>query len=273
LLGRGLGRHTARFKMSAANLPAVRASRGSAIGLCGIERTFEGGVEALAPLTLQLEAGSFVALLGPSGCGKSTLVRLLSGLDTPTRGSVATPTDLKLACVFQDPCLLPWRNVLANTALPLELRGVERATRERAAHDALVQVGLSDAAERYPAQLSGGMKMRVSLARALVTEPTFLLLDEPFAALDEITRQALDDHLRSLWQARGLSVLFVTHSVDEACYVADRALVLSRRPGRVVLDHALSLPAQRTAALRAQAQFGAQTGVLRDALAASGGAL
>jgi NitT/TauT family transport system ATP-binding protein len=117
------------------------------------------------------------------------------------------------------------------------------------------------------------MKMRVSLARALVTEPTFLLLDEPFAALDEITRQALDDHLRSLWQARGFTVLFVTHSVDEATYIADRAVVLSRRPGRVVLDHTLDMPAERTAALRAQARFAAQTGVLRDALAASGGAL
>jgi NitT/TauT family transport system ATP-binding protein len=259
--------------MPAADLPASQQTRGSAIELTGIERTFESGVQALAPLTLQLEAGAFVALLGPSGCGKSTLVRLLAGLDTPSHGTIATPPELRLGCVFQDPCLLPWRTVLANTALPLELRGVDIATRERAARDALDHVGLADASDRYPAQLSGGMKMRVSLARALVTEPTFLLLDEPFAALDEITRQALDDHLRSLWQTRGLSVLFVTHSVEEACYVADRALVMSRRPGRIVLDHALELPKERSAALRAQAQFAAQTGVLRDALAASGGAL
>jgi NitT/TauT family transport system ATP-binding protein len=247
--------------------------RGSAIEISKLERTFEGGVQALAPLTLQLPSGAFIALLGPSGCGKSTLVRLLAGLDAPTRGTIATSANTRLACVFQDPCLLPWRNVLANTALPLELRGVAVAERERAAREALAQVGLADATDRYPAQLSGGMKMRVSLARALVTEPTFLLLDEPFAALDEITRQALDDHLRSLWHARGFTVLFVTHSVDEATYVADRAVVLSRRPGRVVLDHTLDVPAERTAALRAQARFAAQAGVLRDALATSGGAL
>lgn len=246
---------------------------GAAIEVAALERTFESGVRAIEPITLSLAAGSFVSLLGPSGCGKSTLLRLLAGLDAPTSGAIQRSPDMRLACVFQDPCLLPWRTVLANTALPLELRGVDAAAREKAARDALAQVGLSDAVDRYPAQLSGGMKMRVSLARALVTEPTLLLLDEPFAALDEITRQTLDDHLRSLWRARGFTTLFVTHAVDEATYVSDRALVMSRGPGRIVLDHALRLPEERTAKLRSQALFAAETGVLREALSASGGAL
>ncbi len=250
-----------------------RRTRSSAIELVAIERRFDDGVEALAPLTLRLPAGSFVALLGPSGCGKSTLVRLLTELDRPTRGSIHKPFDLKMACVFQDPCLLPWRTVLDNAALPLELAGVPEAERHAATKDALAQVGLADAASKYPAQLSGGMKMRASLARALVVQPTFLLLDEPFAALDEITRQALDDHLRTLWKAWGFTALFVTHAVDEAAYVADRAVVLSRRPGRVVLDHPLDLPSDRTTALRSDARFAAQTGILRNALAESGGAL
>ena len=250
-----------------------RPHGGAAVAISALERTFESGVRAIEPLTLELAAGSFVSLLGPSGCGKSTLMRLLAGLDAATGGTIQRAADTRLACVFQDPCLLPWRTVLANAALPLELRGVNAPERDAAARVALAQVGLSDAVDRYPAQLSGGMKMRVSLARALVTEPTFLLLDEPFAALDEITRQTLDDHLRALWRAKGFTVLFVTHAVDEAAYVSDRALVMSRGPGRLVLDHRLSLPEERTAKLRSQALFAAETGVLREALAASGGAL
>lgn len=259
--------------MAQGESPAPRRTRSSAIELSDIERRFDDGVDALAPLTLRIPAGSFVALLGPSGCGKSTLVRLLTGLDAPTRGSIRKPYDLKMACVFQDPCLLPWRTVLDNAALPLELAGVPESVRRATTLEALAEVGLADAAHRHPAQLSGGMKMRVSLARALVVQPTFLLLDEPFAALDEITRQALDDRLRTLWKAWGFTALFVTHAVDEAAYVADRAVVLSRRPGRVVLDHPLDLPTDRTAELRSEARFAAQTGILRQALATSGGAL
>jgi NitT/TauT family transport system ATP-binding protein len=266
-------RASTRTMESPASPMHSRPRDGAAIEIADLERTFEGGVRAIEPLTLELAAGSFVSLLGPSGCGKSTLMRLLAGLDTPTGGTIRRAPEMRLACVFQDPCLLPWRTVLDNAALPLELRGVGAKAREAAAREVLAQVGLSDALERYPAQLSGGMKMRVSLARALVTEPTFLLLDEPFAALDEITRQTLDDHLRDLWRARGFTVLFVTHAVDEAAYVSDRALVLSRKPGRLVLDHALALPTERTAKLRSQALFAAETGVLREALSASGGAL
>lgn len=249
------------------------AAKAAGIEIRGLTREFDGGVPALAPLDLAIPAGAFVALLGPSGCGKSTLVRLLAGLDAPSAGLIRRPSGMRLACVFQDPCLLPWRNVVDNTALPLELAGVDTATRTRAARDALAQVGMDHAAERYPAMLSGGMRMRVSLARALVVHPTFLLLDEPFAALDEITRQALDDHLRALWKSAGFTALFVTHSVDEAAYVADRAVVLSRGPGRIVLDHRLDLPAARTASLRSETRFAAETGVLRNALARWGGAL
>jgi NitT/TauT family transport system ATP-binding protein len=248
-------------------------SRGVALALEGVHRTFrsaaEGDVEALAGIDLAVAAGSFVALLGPSGCGKSTLLRLVAGLDRPERGAVrrsgAAPGS-DVAMVFQDAHLLPWRDVLANVALPLELLGRPRAEGRRLAEAALAQVGLADALRRHPAELSGGMRMRVSLARALVTEPRLLLLDEPFAALDELTRMALDDELRRLWREAGLTVLFVTHSIAEAAYLAERVVVLSRRPARVVLDHTVALPAERSAALRAEPAFARELGVLHEAL-------
>jgi NitT/TauT family transport system ATP-binding protein len=165
--------------------------------------------------------------------------------------------------VFQDAHLLPWRNVLAKVMLPLELRG--GVSRQRAI-DAIEQVGLSDAIERYPAELSGGMRMRVSLARALVTDPQLLLLDEPFAALDEITRQQLDDQLRELWQRRKMTVIFVTHSIMEATYLAQRAIVVTRRPARLVVDHPLDLPEKRTAALRGEPAFAREMAKLFEAL-------
>ncbi len=251
-------------------------SRGVAFALEGVHRSFrseaEGEVVALAGIDLAVAADSFVALLGPSGCGKSTLLRLVAGLDRPERGVVhgieqAPVNDgVPVAMVFQDAHLLPWRDVLANAALPLELLGLPAAERQRLAQEALVQVGLADALRRHPGELSGGMRMRVSLARALVTRPRLLLLDEPFAALDELTRMALDDELRRLWRAAGITVLFVTHSIAEAAYLAERVVVLSRRPARVVLDHALALPAERSAALRAEPVFARELGVLHEAL-------
>jgi len=226
----------------------------------------------LGEIDLEIAAGSFVALLGPSGCGKSTLLRLISGLDRPRRGSIAVDEQAggELSFVFQEPRLLPWRTVLDNVALPLELRGTDRDAARRAARAPLAEVELSDSLDQYPDQLSGGMKMRVSIARALVTRPSLLLLDEPFAALDELTRQRLDERLRALWQRHGLTVIFVTHSLAEAAFLAQRALVMSKRPGRIVLDHELALPETRPANLRTSVEFVRETATLYDALEAHG---
>jgi NitT/TauT family transport system ATP-binding protein len=245
---------------------------GSAITARGLARTFPGGVPALAGLDLDISAGEFVAILGPSGCGKSTLLRLIAGLDHPTAGSVnlTGSSTSKIAYVFQDAHLLPWRNVLRNVVLPLELAGVPRQQRRERALSAIQQVGLTDAISRYPAQLSGGMRMRVSLARAMVTDPQLLLLDEPFAALDEITRQRLDEQLRQLWQSRGMTVAFVTHSTAEAVFLANRAIVLSQRPARIMLDQPIDLPAERVGPLRATAEFAEQTRAIYEALERGG---
>ena len=229
----------------------------------------------LKNIDLVIEPGSFVALLGPSGCGKSTLLRFISGLDVPAAGAIslspaaddAQPRErTQLAFVFQDAQLLPWRSVLDNVALPLELRGTSRAEARERARGPLAEVELSDVHQRFPDQLSGGMRMRVSIARALVTEPSVLLLDEPFAALDELTRQRLDERLRRLWQKRRMTVIFVTHALAEAAFLAERALVMSRRPGRIVLDHSLVLPEARTLELRTNPEFVAQTALLYRAL-------
>jgi NitT/TauT family transport system ATP-binding protein len=246
-------------------------SGAAAVELVGVHRLFrserEGEVQALAGIDLAVETGSFVALLGPSGCGKSTLLRVIAGLDSPDRGEVRrSEPDARIAMVFQDAHLLPWRDVRANAELPLELLGQPTAERRAAAEEALARVGLADAMRRYPAELSGGMRMRASLARALVTRPRLLLLDEPFAALDELTRMALDDELRRLWRESGLSVVFVTHSIAEAAYLAQRVVVLSRRPARVVLDRVVALPEARGTALRADPAFARETGVLLNAL-------
>jgi NitT/TauT family transport system ATP-binding protein len=246
-------------------------SGAAAVELVGVHRLFrserEGEVQALAGIDLAVETGSFVALLGPSGCGKSTLLRVIAGLDSPDRGELRrSEPDARIAMVFQDAHLLPWRDVRANAELPLELLGQPTAERRAAAEEALARVGLADAMRRYPAELSGGMRMRASLARALVTRPRLLLLDEPFAALDELTRMALDDELRRLWRESGLSVVFVTHSIAEAAYLAQRVVVLSRRPARIVLDRVVALPEARGTALRAEPAFARETGVLLDAL-------
>ena len=244
----------------------------TALTLRGAEKIFAGGVRAVAPIDLTVSAGQFVALLGPSGCGKSTLLRLIAGLETPSSGVIEW-TDGKpprLAYVFQDAHLLPWRTAVANVALPLELAGVDKAERQARAMLALASVGLADAGGRYPAALSGGMRMRVSLARALVTRPSVLLLDEPFAALDELTRQQLDDLLRQRFLTDGLTVLFVTHSVAEAVYLADRAIVLSPRPAGIVYDAAVDLPRDRRDDLRTTPHFAAALRPVHAALAKGG---
>ena len=264
------------------------APLGTAVQLRGVHKTFAGGnsgdasgggVVAVDGVDLHVAPGEFVALLGPSGCGKSTLLRMIAGLDQPNAGAVlldGQPAMLhhgagdRTAYVFQDAHLLPWRDVLGNVMLPLELLRVPAGERRAAATAAVAQVGLSEALHRYPNQLSGGMRMRVSLARALVTNPKLLLLDEPFAALDEITRQNLDEQLYGLWWERRMTVLFVTHAIAEAAYLAQRAVVLTRRPARVVEDRRVALPVERPGALRGTAEFAAQTAVLYDALRRGG---
>ncbi|NUQ79684.1 MAG: ABC transporter ATP-binding protein [Polyangiaceae bacterium] len=242
----------------------------------GVHKIFPGGVTAVGGVDLDIAEGAFVALLGPSGCGKSTLLRLIAGLDRPTLGTIQSSPDAQnparpaVAFVFQDAHLLPWRRVLDNVALPLELAGLPASERRQIAREALANVGLEDAILRYPAELSGGMRMRASLARALVTNPRLLLLDEPFGALDELTRNRLDDDLRALWIEKAMTVLFVTHSISEAVYLAERAVVFSRRPARVIADRAIDLPRARSAKTRLEPAFAAEVQALYEALVQAG---
>jgi NitT/TauT family transport system ATP-binding protein len=236
--------------------PAV-PDKGIALRLRNVRRAF-GELVVIEDLTLDVDSGEFLAVLGPSGCGKSTLLRVAAGLNAPDGGTLElSPSDtaFETSFVFQDAHLLPWRSVLDNTALPLELMGTNRGERLARASKVLAEVGLTEAESRYPAQLSGGMRMRVSLARALVTEPRLLLLDEPFAALDEITRFRLDTRLRDLWRERRMTVIFVTHSITEAAFLADRAIVLTRRGCRIKLDRRLALPRARDNELRLSPAF------------------
>jgi NitT/TauT family transport system ATP-binding protein len=232
----------------------VRPAQMAAVALRAIRRTF-GAVTALDGVDLTIEEGEFVAIVGPSGCGKSTLLRAVAGLDRVDSGEVEVDRS-GIAYVFQDAHLLPWRTVSRNVALPLELSARWRSRLNGdAVRLALSEVELSDSADRYPAELSGGMRMRASIARALVTEPRLLLMDEPFAALDEITRQRLDERLRALSQTRKLTVVFVTHSIFEATFLADRVVVMSKRPGRIVHDGPIDLPRERTSATRGDPAF------------------
>jgi NitT/TauT family transport system ATP-binding protein len=227
---------------------------------------------ALGPFSLDVAAGEIVALVGPSGCGKSTALRLLAGLETPTRGQVRrTPGRGETAVVFQSPTLAPWLTARANAALPLELAGVDRSVAATRAAEALAGVGLAGADEARPAQLSGGMAMRVSLARALVTGPRLLLLDEPFAALDEITRRALADDVLKLWDASKPAIVFVTHNVEEAVYMASRVVVMTTGPGRSAGEVAVGGPLPRPAHFRTTTEF-RRTVEAVSALLAEGGA-
>ncbi|MEI6354956.1 MAG: ABC transporter ATP-binding protein [Methylococcus sp.] len=233
----------------------MKHRQGAGLKLRGIHRQFEGR-PVINHLDLDVAPGEFLAIIGPSGCGKSTLLRLLAHLDQADQGTLdRSEADLDVAFVFQDPCLMPWRSVIDNVALPLELQGVPRHHRIPAAEALLRTVGLGDAQGKFPQQLSGGMKMRVSLARALITRPDLLLLDEPFAALDDITRHHLDDHLQSLWLSHPMTVVFVTHSLSEAVYLADRVIVLSAGGGNITLDYKVPLPHPRTAASRLSTPF------------------
>lgn len=238
--------------------------------------TWPNGTAALEGIDLTLEPGEIVAIVGASGCGKSTLLRLAAGLLQPTTGQVALTgvspiaaraAGVALGMVFQDATLLAWRSALDNVALPLELAQVPRKEGRARALAELERVGLADIATRRPHQLSGGMKMRVALARALVAAPALLLLDEPFGALDEITRHRLDEELLRLVAERGCGALLVTHSVAEAVFVADRVVILAPRPGRVVGEVRVAFSPPREPALRADANFAAQCGRVATALA------
>ena len=237
--------------------PLVRAEN--------VSKTYRNGTAALEGVSLEVAEGEVVSLVGPSGCGKSTLLRLVAGLDEVTGGNISVDgIDMKeraleaaVGFVFQDATLLPWRTVEANVALPLELAGARRKERLAAAREVLRLVGLADFAGDYPDELSGGMQMRVSVARALVTRPSLLLMDEPFGALDDLTRGRLGGELLELRVRTGATVLFVTHNVFEAVYLSDRILVMSPRPGRITKEVRVDAPVRRTEAFRGSRAFSA----------------
>ncbi len=247
------------------------------IQLLQVDKQFPNGLQALAGVSLAVGAGEFVALLGPSGCGKSTVLRLAAGLDAPSAGTVAAPAleaggagnaTNATAFVFQEPTLMPWATVFDNVWLPLRLQGQGRSQAAPAVRAVLARVGLAEFETAHPAQLSGGMKMRASIARALVTRPRVLLMDEPFAALDDITRQALNADLLQWWSAAGdMAALFVTHSVAEAVFLSQRVLVMAARPGRVVAELVVDAPCPRPAGFRHSAAFTDACRQLGEALA------
>ncbi|MCP4189742.1 MAG: ABC transporter ATP-binding protein [Planctomycetaceae bacterium] len=233
--------------------------------------TFSGNAPTLEAVDLRCEPGSFVTIVGPSGCGKSTFLRCVANLQPPTSGTLqlaeAQDQTPQVAFVFQDPTLLPWRNVQQNIELPLELRRDSTVDGRSQAMSALRQVGLvEDDARKFPHMLSGGMRMRVSLARALITRPGVLLLDEPFAALDEISRQQLNEELLRLWQEQAWTTLFVTHNVNEAVFLSQRVLVMSQRPGKIAADFSIEFDRPRDAELRSSLEFAELTGRVSAAL-------
>ncbi len=245
-------------------MPSATAFHGvPLVALRGVGKAFPNGVRALAGLDLHVRPGEFVALLGPSGCGKSTALRIVAGLSEPTEGVVAWPQaaapsrgESRIGFVFQEPTLMPWASVFNNVALPLKLKGAPANVGERV-EAALDRVGLRAFSHAYPRELSGGMRMRVSIARALVTEPQLLLMDEPFAALDEITRFKLNDDLLRMWQALRTTVIFVTHSVFESVYLSSRVVVMAARPGRVFAEVTVDAPYPRDQGFRTSPEYAA----------------
>ncbi len=231
----------------------------------GVAKTFPDGTRALAPTSLSVAPGEFVTIVGPSGCGKSTLLRVASGLERPSAGTV-TVDRKDLGYVFQDATLLQWRTVRANVALFAELGKVPKAVREARVTEAIELVGLSGFETKYPKQLSGGMRMRASLARSLVMDPTMFLFDEPFGALDEITRERLNDELLTLFRSKGFGALFITHSIYEAVYMSTRVMVMSARPGRIVATFDVPFDYPRSPDLRFDPEFSALSGEVSRAL-------
>jgi len=250
---------------SAVSMNAVAPPGKPIVRLEHVSKTFSNGTIALKDMSLTIGEGEFVSLLGPSGCGKSTALRIMAGLGDASTGRVEWPTmphdasgkpEREIGFVFQEPTLMPWATVYKNVWLPLRLHGVSKAAARERVMSALEMVGLDKFADSYPRELSGGMKMRVSIARALVTRPRVLLMDEPFAALDEITRQKLNDDLLRLWEQFGWTVVFVTHSVFESVYLSSRIVVMAARPGRVIDEMEVDAPHPRGVAFRTSLEYG-----------------
>ena len=241
-----------------------------AIDIRGASKTYPNGIRALEPTDLTVRQGEFVTIIGPSGCGKSTLLRLIAGLSPATDGSIVLSEGHapRLAYVFQSPTLMPWASVQGNVRLPLDLAGASRAEADEKASHALELVGLQDFARSFPRELSGGMQMRVSIARALATGPRLLLMDEPFGALDEITRNRLDREFSELSARENLTVLFVTHSIYEAVFLSSRVLVMSPRPGRIHAQINIDAPRPRADAFRGTVKFATHSAQLSEMLGA-----
>ncbi|PDS76196.1 ABC transporter ATP-binding protein [Rhizobium sp. L43] len=244
--------------------PSKETRKRPLVVMQAVSKVFSSGTTALSGMSLTVESGEFISLLGPSGCGKSTALRIIAGLGDITAGKIDWPSSRinakglpegDIGFVFQEPTLMPWKTVSGNVYLPLKLRGISKAEARDRIVEALSTVGLQDFADAYPRELSGGMKMRVSIARALVTKPKLLLMDEPFAALDEITRQKLNDDVLRLWQATGITVIFVTHSVFESAYLSNRIVVMKARPGRVHADFPLATSLDRDSHYRTSEQY------------------
>ena len=247
------------------------------ITIDNLTKAYDGGsgrVLALSNITLDIAPGEFVSLIGPSGCGKSTLMRLIGDLTSPTTGTITVKgkpphrarEDRDYGIVFQAPVLYDWRSVRRNVELPLEIMGVATAERERRAREMLALVGLSDFERSFPWQLSGGMQQRVAIARAFVFSPSILLMDEPFGALDEITRERMQQELLQLWSRTGATVIFVTHSIPEAVFLSDRVAVMSARPGRIEAIVDVDLPRPRNIATREDTRFFALATAVRERL-------
>ena len=237
------------------------------LSLSAISKTFDNGLEAIARIDLDVAQGQFLSLVGPSGCGKSTALRIAAGLIAPTSGKIAWPQGRpQIGFVFQDPTLMPWATVAGNVRLPLDLAGVNRSEARDQAARAIARVGLGGFENAYPRELSGGMRMRASIARAITAQPKLLLMDEPFAALDELTRQALNDDLLKLAREDSMTVMFVTHSVFESSYLSSRVVVMTPRPGRIAADIHLSPPPLRDASYRLTQEFADAAGKVSAAL-------
>jgi NitT/TauT family transport system ATP-binding protein len=252
-----------------------RADQPPALEVLSAEKTYPNGTRALMPVNLLVEEGEFVTLLGPSGCGKSTLLKMVAGLLDASDGRLLLwrkpveqleQSGRKMAFVFQSPTLMPWASVQSNVRLPLDLAGMDSKQADERVADALALVGLSKFVAALPRALSGGMQMRVSIARALVVQPDLLLMDEPFGALDEITRHKLDSDLLDLWRKKKLTVIFVTHSIHEAVFLSSRVVMMAARPGRVVQEFKINEPYPRTSDFMVSPQFSVYAKQLQDSL-------